>query len=320
MPAPTTPAKKAPALNARQLIFRCVRLTVAGVLVSCAAIYARTTFTTARSEQAYINAEIVALRAPIAGQLKLDSIGSGRMLRAGSPLFTIENARFGNEQAMAQLNWATDAAERLRAESSEAALNFRHQEEVARLHEKMFAEQIIPRMQLIDEQAKRDLASAVWSNKVALAQKAAERVAELTRQVQLQQTAAVTMPFDGIAWSVTAKSGAQLAVNEPVAEVINPKEMWVDAYFAERHARRLKVGAEVNVETPRGELIGRGRVESVRAGVGRIPFERVAAISPTEYVAQRVAVRVRLDAAAPFDASEFYGVGRSVVVTLNTQD
>jgi multidrug resistance efflux pump len=307
-------------LNGRQIVFRCVRLTLAGVLVSSAAMYARTVFTTARSEMAYINAEITTLRAPIAGQVRLEPIGSGRAVAAGSALFTVENARFGNEQALAQLNWAQQSAEQLQAESEEAVVRLRHQEEVTRIHEKMFSEQVIPRLQLIEERSKRDLASAVLSNKAFLAAKAAARVAELTRQVELQHTAAVAMPFAGVPWTTSAKNGAQLAVNEPVVEVINPAQMWVDAFFAERHSSKLAIGAEVDVKTPRGEVIGRGHIESVRAGVGRIPFEGVAAVSPSEYTAQRVAARVRLDSMTPFPASEFFGVGRGVVVTLKAHD
>jgi multidrug resistance efflux pump len=128
------------------------------------------------------------------------------------------------------------------------------------------------------------------------------------------------MPFEGIAWSAPAKNGSQLALNETVVEVINPQHMWIDAYFNERHAGKLSIGAEVNIETPRGEKIGRGTVESVRAGVGRIPFDGVAAVSPSEYITKRIAVRVRLEARTPFDASQFFGVGRSVVVTLGAYE
>jgi multidrug resistance efflux pump len=290
---------------------------LAGVLVSCAAMYARTAFTSARSDLAYINAEITALRAPIPGQVRLESFASGRTLRAGAPLFTIENSRFGNEQALAQLNWVTDSAERLQADADEAAVRLKRQEEVADVHEKMFAEQIIPRMDLVDERARLDLAKTVLSNKLSLARKAADRAAELTRQVHLQQTAAVAMPFDGVAWTIPAKNGSHLAHNETVVEVINSEHMWIEAYFNERHAAKLRIGAEVNIQTPRGETIGSGSVESVRAGVGRIPFDGVAAVSPSEYITQRIAVRVRLNARTPFDASQFFGVGRSVVVTLS---
>ena len=303
--------------NIRQRLFRCVRLTLAGGLVSCAVMYARSVLTTARSEQAYINGEITALRAPIPGQVRLEPPGSGRALQAGATLFSIENVRFGNEQAAAQLNWVTELAQRLQAEGDEAAVRLQRQDEVTRIHEKMYAEGIIPRLEVIEEQAKLALAGTILTNKLALAKKAAERLAELTQQVQLQQSAVVKMPFDGVAWTVPAKNGAQVAINETVVEVIDPGKIWVDAFFHERHAEKLVVGSEVNVETERGEFVCRGRVESVRSGVGRIAYEGVAAVSPTEYTQRRVSVRVRLEDATPFEASQFFGVGRSVVVTVN---
>lgn len=309
-----------PRINARQLAFRCVRLTLAGGLVSCAVMYARTALITARSEQAYINAEITGLRAPIAGQVRLEPIASGRTIRAGAALFSIENARFGNEQAVSQLNFVTELADRLQAESEEAAVRLERQEEVTRLHGKMFAEQILSRLELIEEQSKLALARTILTNKLALAKKAAERVSELTRQVQLQHNAIVTMPFDGLAWTVPAKNGAQLALNETVIEVFNPSRIWVDAYFNDRHANKLLVGREVTVETQQGELISRGRVEFVRAGVGRIPFDGVTAVSPSEYAPRRIAVRVRLESGVPFAASQFFGLGRNVVVRVNSHE
>jgi len=311
---------KEPRINARQLAFRCVRLTLAGGLVSCAVMYARTALTTARSEQAYINGEITALRAPIAGQVRLEPIASGRTIRAGETLFSIENPRFGNEQAVSQLNFVTELAERLQAESEEAAVRLERQEEVTRVHEKMFAEQILSRLELIEEQSKLALARTVLTNKLTLAKKAAERAADLTRQVQLQQNAVVKMPFDGLAWTVPAKNGAQLALNETAIEVINPSRIWVDAYFNERHASKLLVGSQVTVETPQGELISRGRVEFVRAGVGRIPFDGVTAVSPSDYPQRRIAVRVRLESEIPFEASQFFGLGRNVVVRVNSHE
>ena len=311
---------KEPRINVRQLAFRCVRLTLAGGLVSCAVMYARTALTTARSEQAYINGEITALRAPIAGQVRLEPIASGRTIRAGETLFSIENPRFGNEQAVSQLNFVTELAERLQAESEEAAVRLERQEEVTRVHEKMFAEQILSRLELIEEQSKLALARTVLTNKLTLAKKAAERAADLTRQVQLQQNAVVKMPFDGLAWTVPAKNGAQLALNETAIEVINPSRIWVDAYFNERHASKLLVGSQVTVETPQGELISRGRVEFVRAGVGRIPFDGVTAVSPSDYTQRRIAVRVRLESEIPFEASQFFGLGRNVVVRVNSHE
>ena len=55
-----------------------------------------------------------------------------------------------------------------------------------------------------------------------------------------------------------------------------------------------------------------GRVESVRAGVGRMDPEQFVAVPAGDLSRRRVSVRIRLESANPFTANEFYGVGRSV--------
>jgi membrane fusion protein (multidrug efflux system) len=309
---------KAP--GTRQTIFRCARLVLAGALVSSAGIYARKCFTTATSERAYINGEITAVRAPIAGQLHFERIEPGKLVRAGSPLFSIENARFGNQEAMSQLNWVKELAERLRTESDEAALRFRQQQEVYPLQEKLYAEKLISRLMLLEEQNKLELARAAMDSRQALAIRAEQRAAEVLKQVELQKTAIIQMPFDGAAWAVRSKTGAEISLHETVVELIDPKHLWVDAFFHERHAQKLAVGATVHVRAIDGGEVCTGTVESVRAGVGRIAFAGETAVAPGGYAPRRIAVRVRLDSDSALSAGEFFGVGRSVVVTLNDHE
>ncbi|MGZ8921682.1 MAG: efflux RND transporter periplasmic adaptor subunit, partial [Limisphaerales bacterium] len=239
---------KSESSNARRLVFRCVRLTLAGALVTSAIAYTRTALTTVRSEEAYINGEITALRAPIAGEVRRHAFTPGTLLPVGT-VFFVENPRYGNEQALSQLNFVTELAQRLRSEAEEATVRHAQQEHLTQLHERMYGEQIIPRLELLEEQMKLQVAGTVMTNKLTLAKKAEERVAELNRQVKLQQSAAVNMPFDGVVWSSPAKDGAQVAAHETVAEVIDPKRIWVDASFHERHAGKLEIGCVVNIQT-----------------------------------------------------------------------
>jgi multidrug resistance efflux pump len=297
-----------------------VRLVLAGVLVSSAGIYARKSFTSPKSERAYINGEITAVRAPIAGLLRLERLEPGKLVRAGSALFSIENARFGNQEAMSQLNWAQELAERLRTESDEAALRFRQQQEVYPLHEKLYAEKLIPRLALLEEQNKLELARNAMSNKQVLAAAAEERVHEVQKQVELQKTAIVRIPFDSAAWAVRAKNGSEVSIHETIVELIDPRRLWVDAFFHERHAQKLGMGTTVNVRATDGGEVCTGTIESVRAGVGRIAFQGETAVPPGEYTPRRVAVRIRLNSDCAFNAGEFFGVGRSVVVTLNDHE
>jgi multidrug resistance efflux pump len=306
--------------RARQLAFRCVRILVAAGILSTVAFYTREFVDHPGSEQAYINGEITALRAPIAGQVQFDALAPGHSLPAGMELFTIENTRFGNQEVAAQLNFAGESVERLQAESEEAALRFKQQEEVYRIHQKLYDEKVLSRLALLEEQTKLEVAGAVMTNKQTLAVQARDRCATIKRQVELQRAAVVKMPFDGVAWAVSAKNGAEVSTHETVVEILDPKRIWVDAFFQEKHAQKLAIGTAVEVRTADGAVRCGGTVEWVRAGVGRIPCEGTAAVAPGDYIRRRVAVRVKLDAECAFRGNEFFGVGRSVIVTVSSHE
>jgi multidrug resistance efflux pump len=319
LPLPVvSPATPTPQISgrARRVVFRGVRLVLSGALLSSAAFYTRQTVDQAASEQAYINGEITALRAPISGQLQI-ATSPGRVVRAGETLFSVENTRFGNQEVSSQLNWATETAERLAGESEEAALRFKQQQEVFRIHEKLFEEQVLSRLGLLEEQTRLEVARAVMTNKQALSAQAQTRCLKIKGQVDLQRIGVVDTPFDGVAWAVPAKHGAEVSTRETVVEVLDPKRIWVDAFFAEKNIQKLAVGTRVQVKSLDGALHCGGTIQWVRAGVGRIASEGNAAVNPGEYTKRRVTVRVRLDSISAFNSSEFYGVGRNVIVTTS---
>jgi multidrug resistance efflux pump len=294
-------------------------LVATGALVAGAGFYTREVVEQATSEQAYINGEITALRAPIGGQLRLEII-PGRAVPAGTTLFAVENSRFGNQEVASQLNWASEPAERLKGETEEAALRFRQQEEICALHRKLYEEKVLSRLALLEEETKLAVARTILSNKQALAAQANDRVGIIKRQVDLQKAAVVEMPFEGVAWAVPAKNGAEVSTHETVVEVIDPKRIWVDAFFHEKHSEKLIAGRAVQVRTLDGAFRCDGTIEWVRAGVGRIACEGTAAVAPGEYARRRVAVRVKLKPDCPFMSNEFHGVGRTVIVTLSSHE
>ena len=304
----------------RRLLFRCARLVLTGAVLTGAGAYAIHTLTSATSEQAYINAEMTVLRAPIEGQLRLEPVQPGARIVRGATLFRVENPRFGNQEAMAQSNWLRELTGRLQAEADEAAVRCQQQEQVYRLHEKMHEEKLISRLAFLEEETKLALARTALTNKLVQARQAEARAREIERQVELQKEAMVQMPFDGVAWTIPAKSGAQLAAHEPVLQVIDPRRIRVDAFFHEKYAPKLRVGARVTIRALDGGDNWPGRVESVRGGVGRIAFEDFAAGLPGDFTRRRVAVRVAMESNNPYAASQFFGVGRSVVVEVNDHE
>lgn len=299
------------------MLFRCVRLVLTGGIVAGAASYVMHITTSATSDQAYINAEVVMLRAPIEGELKLDQRSPGTMISQGTPVFTIQNSRFGNQEASAQLNALQELTERLQAEADEAAVVCLHQESVCKLHEKLHAEKVISDLQLSEEQTKLAVARTALTNRQLQARQAAARASSIQHQVELQKEAIVKMPFNGVVWAVPSKAGAQVAAHDPVLQVIDPKRIWVDAFFREKHANKIHQGALVTIRALDGNETWQGRVESIRAGIGRIAYENFTAALPVDYTTCRIAVRIAIDLNNPYDASQFFGVGRSVLVSLN---
>lgn len=333
--APPSPACPAPAAapaasigdsraahpgRGRRLFFRCTRLVLAGGLLAAAGNYAQRTMNSATSEQAYINAELTALRAPIEGQLRLEAVQPGALMPRGATVFSVRNSRFGNQEAMAQWNWLQELTDRLRSEAEEAAVRCRRQEQVHQVHEKLHREKLISDLAFIEEDTKLALAQTALTNKQAQARQAEARLLDVERQVELQKEAMVQMPFDGVAWTIPARAGDQVAAHEPVIQVVDPRHIRVDAFFHEKFAPRLQVGAPVTIRALDGGQTWPGRVESVRGGVGRIAFDAFSGGQPENLPRRRVAVRVAMESANPYTPGEFLGVGRSVVVSLDNGD
>jgi multidrug resistance efflux pump len=104
----------------RGSLFRILRVTVLVLVLIAAAMWLRNFLTSLESEQAVINAEIIEIRTPITGVLEIDDVRPGMLLPKGTPLFKIENPRFGDRETVAQLNTLRTLVESLRAELASA--------------------------------------------------------------------------------------------------------------------------------------------------------------------------------------------------------
>lgn len=304
----------------RRAAFRGFRLLSAGGLILTAAFFGRDVFFSVESDQAYINAPILSVRAPIGGRLQLDALEPGTPITQGTTLFRVENLRFGNLETMSQLNWIRESVERLRAELAEAELRFAKQEQVFQHHDKLYQRELIPRLEHLEQENKVELCRATTTSKRDHLRSAEMRQTELERHLALQKQAEVAMPCDGVIWAVSAQDGSELAPHEAVLLALDPRRIRVDAFVHEKNAERFQVGARVSVRMVDSKETWPGRVESVRAGVGRVDHESLVAVPAGQVSRRRVAVRVKLDAPPPFAATQFYGVGRSVIVGVLRDD
>lgn len=304
----------------RRRFFRTVRLAAASGLLSAGAYLGQRTLNTVESDQAYLNASIIALRAPIGGRLQMDAIEPGAPLAEGAAVFRVENLRFGNLEAMSQLNWVRDSVDRLHAELTDAELRLTRQEQIFKHHEKLFTEKLISQLEYLEQETKVALCQTAVGYKKDQLRAAQERVREIEHHLELQKEAPVSMPFAGVVWAVRQRDGGEVTAHESVVQVIDPKRVWVDAFVHEKYAEKFQTGTAVVVRTLDGRETWKGIVEFVRAGAGRIEPDSSVALPPCDLKRRRVAVRVNLNQPPPFAASEFLGVGRSVVVSLAQHD
>jgi multidrug resistance efflux pump len=150
-------------------------------------------------------------------------------------------------------------------------------------------------------------------------------LAKINRQLELNQQATIPSPTNGIVWSVESKAGEYVDPSTPIVEVLNCQNRWVEAFFSERNAEKIYPGKFVQVRllgSEQGKVVN-GRVESVRAGSGRVETGEDIAVPPPDSIRRQVAVRIKLDEISGQSAfpqkgetTQFCNVGRSTEVVF----
>ena len=302
--------------STRRTIFRTMRLLFAAGLLATLGHLGWRAMTVVRSDQAYINAEIVPVRAPIGGELHMAAMEPGAKIEAGTPLLRIENPQFANTPIASELNRMQEQIDSLGLEKIETEARLPKMEEIFKHAAALHQAKLMSPVQFMEEDEKLLAAQARVSKIREQVEMAEKRLVSLELQAASLQTQTVNAPFDAVVWSSQSREGALTQPHEPVLQLLDPKHVWVDAFMSERHAGKLRVGMAVTVRLLDDRRALQGRVESVRAGVGRIPFGNSTAVAPGEFAQRRIALRVRLESPNPFTAEEFYGVGRGVAIEL----
>lgn len=300
----------------RGSLFRILRVTIIVLVLIGSAVWLRGILTSLESEQAVINAEILQLRTPITGQLVIGDIRPGALLKKGDLLFKVQNSHFGDRESVAQYNTLLSQLDSIQNELVGAKNSASQLRVTLEKNRWLFQRGILAKIVADESQTSYDNAVALVQAKTEQLARTQGRVKEMAQQSALQKESVVTMPQDGLIWSVAGKPGEQVDANRLVMEVINPAHIWVDAFFVERHATDLKPGMSAIIRSLDGTGTWRGSLDSVRAGVGRMAFATSVAVPPPEMVKREIAVRVEPAWEQPFGPEAFYGVGRSVQVTF----
>jgi multidrug resistance efflux pump len=301
--------------NNNPLFFRTLRVLLLGGVLFGLMYFLWTNIFFIHSNKAYINGDILHLRAPIAGIVSLEELHPGMRLTQGMRVFTVKNPLYGNMEILNRyltllslqqseeiklsqdrVQWTQYGQDYARAQKLYAVGGESQQESEHLETQKMILEKAIP------------LREAFLSVILPL-------LHDAQSQTQSFKHAEVKAPYDGVVWGITVESGEQVAVNDTVLAMIVPDRLWVDAFFSERYASKLKPGKSVNISIKGMSHHWEGEIFSVRAGVGRVIFDRTV-VEPPPLVQRQLAVRIRMKSPENFASNEFFGLGRSVIVRL----
>ncbi len=119
----------------------------------------------------------------------------------------------------------------------------------------------------------------------------------------MQKKSVVTMPEDGLVWSISGKTGETVESNKLVMEMHQS-----DPHLGGRLFRGAALAGSAEAGLAGVDPFpgwhrqpGQGELESIRAGVGRLAYDTTVAVPPPEMAKRQIAVRV-----------EAAGIGRSL--------
>ncbi len=269
------------------------------------------------SGEAIINAEIISLRSPIIGELRMTAgVHPGLFLSEGSPVFTVTNPRFGNLESFSQSNSLQNSIDVVEHELRQYLIN---RELYARNYDRMkdlIDQGGVSRQEFETAKNALDAVNAAIARKREQLGHLQERYVLTRAQLELQKEAVVPMTASGVVWALIRKEGEYLDSNDEVVQTLRPEDVWVEAFFSERYASKIRSGMMVTVREFGSKRKWQGSVAFVRSGVGRISYSAPVAIPPQKLKERLIAVRIKVKWDSAFAPDEFYGVGRSVEVTI----
>jgi multidrug resistance efflux pump len=143
----------------------------------------------------------------------------------------------------------------------------------------------------------------------------------LNQQLQLQKTARVAAPVSGVIWAMQNQigTGNTVASHEALIQVLDCQQTWVDTFVSERELPHLRIGDPVSMT-----LLGQrdqkltGRIQAIRAGVGRVAPGADVAVPPPQQSQRQVGVQIawQTNPAITQQSAQFCGVGQSVEVAF----
>ncbi len=147
-----------------------------------------------------------------------------------------------------------------------------------------------------------------------------EQLAQAEREVAQRQVVPINTPVAGYVWRVEARQGAFLGKGDLILQVLDCQRRWVDVFLDEKMLRLVHPGTRARIELYGDKWVTlRGRVSSIRSGLGRLnPGDDMVIPIPENYPRQSQ-VRVELEPSDAQEEGNFCYVGYTGKVTFEIQ-
>jgi len=269
------------------------------------------------SDQAFINTKLITLRSPIMGVVHFSQSNVGELLENGQEIFEVSNPLFGNTESNTQYNLLENMIDNVVNEMSQDKLYIQKYEVDYQRFKRLKEAGGVSKRDFDEIENKLSVLRVTLENKKKQMAHLLERFEIISNQLKLQKGIKVTAPCKGVVWAVLSKEGEHVEIGAEILQLVNPQDIWVDAFFSERFVAMLKPGMRVTVSALGSKDKWDGEIVFVRGGTGRVMYNSAVEIPPLPLTRRLIAVRVKINWQDNFKASEFYGIGHSLVVSCN---
>jgi multidrug resistance efflux pump len=230
-----------------------------------------------------VAADVVTIAPDVSGLVTQVLVKDNQPVKRGDVLFRIDPDRF--ELALAQADAAVASR---KAQMDEAARESARSERLNNLS--------------VSQETQEQRQTSAEATAAAYRQAVADRA---VAALNLQRSA-VASPVDGTVTNVGLEPGDYVSTGKPVMALVDSATLRVEGYFEETKLPKIHPGDPVRVQLMGEPHVLTGRVESVAAAIAdrerSDSADLLANINPTfnwVRLAQRVPVRVKLDAVPP---------------------
>lgn len=266
------------------------------------------------SEQAFINTKLVTLRSPISGQVRYQRVDIGSLVNRNDTLFQITNPRFGNTEANTEYNNLRNRIDVVENEINQNLISIKRYKVDYKRFNELKGIGAVSKRDFEEIETELSILKASANKKKEQLQHLKKSFNKIKQQLVLQKVSKVVAPCDSVVWAILAKDGEYVDMGDEIIQLVNPEDVWVDAFFSERVVNKLYPGMKVDLYALGTKQHWRGEIVFIRGGSGRIMYNSAIEVPPAVLARRLVAVRIKVDWQGLFKASEFYGIGRSVLV------